>query len=57
MGPAIHMQTSNGVNQKIAEILREISEMLEVNGVAFKPRAYKRAAESIENLKEDISSI
>ncbi|OIP76447.1 MAG: hypothetical protein AUK06_00140 [Parcubacteria group bacterium CG2_30_36_18] len=51
------MQTSNGVNQKIAEILREISEMLEVNGVAFKPRAYKRAAESIENLKEDISSI
>jgi len=45
------------INQKIAEILREISEMLEVNGVAFKPRAYKRAAESIENLKEDISSI
>ena len=45
------------INQKIAKILREISELLEINGVAFKPKAYKRAAESIENLKEDISSI
>ena len=44
-------------NQEIAKILQEISEMLEINSVAFKPRAYKRAAGSIENLKEDVFSI
>ena len=51
------MQTSNGVNQKFAQILKEISELLEINGVAFKPKAYRKAAQSIENLKEDISSV
>ena len=45
------------INQKIAKILYEIARLLEINGVAFKPKAYKRAAESIENLKEDISLI
>jgi len=45
------------INQKIAKILREISELLEINGVAFKPRAYRKAAESLENLKEDISEV
>jgi len=44
-------------NQEIAQILREIAEMLEINGVAFKPRAYRKAAESLENLKEDISEV
>jgi len=44
-------------NQKIAKILHEISEILEINSVAFKPKAYKKAAESIENLKEDVFSI
>jgi len=44
-------------NQKIAKILREIAELLEINSVAFKPRAYRKAAQSLENLKEDISSI
>jgi len=44
-------------NQEIAKILREIAEMLEINSVAFKPRAYRKAAQGIENLKEDISSI
>jgi len=48
------MQTSNGVNQKIAKILQEISEMLEINSVPFKPKAYQKAAYSLENLKEDI---
>jgi DNA polymerase/3'-5' exonuclease PolX len=51
------MQTSNGVNQKIAQIFKEISELLEINGVTFKPKAYKKAAEYLENLKEDIASI
>jgi len=45
------------INQKIAKILRAISELLEINGVAFKPRAYRKAAESLENLKEDISEV
>jgi len=44
-------------NQKIAQIFKEIGELLEINGVAFKPKAYKKAAEYLENLKEDISSI
>jgi len=44
-------------NQKISQILREIAEMLEINSVAFKPRAYRRAAQSIENLKEDLLNL
>jgi hypothetical protein len=45
------------INKKISQILREIGELLEIEGVAFKPVAYKKAAETIENLKEDISKI
>jgi DNA polymerase/3'-5' exonuclease PolX len=44
-------------NQKIAKILSEIGELLDIKGVAFKPRAYRKAAESIENLDKDISEI
>ena len=44
-------------NQKITKILRKIAEMLEINSVAFKPRAYRKAADSIENLKEDVLDI
>ncbi|MFA5392265.1 MAG: hypothetical protein WC306_01020 [Candidatus Paceibacterota bacterium] len=45
------------INQKIAQILKEISELLEINSVAFKPKAYKKAAQSIESLKDDVSFI
>ena len=45
------------INQKIAQILKEISELLEINGVAFKPKAYRKAAQSLENLKGDIPSV
>jgi len=45
------------LNQKIAKILYEIEEMLEINSTPFKPKAYRKAAQSLENLKEDISSI
>ena len=44
-------------NKELAKILREIAEMLEINSVAFKPRAYRRAADRIENLKEDVLDI
>ncbi len=44
-------------NQDIAQILSEIAEFLEMEGVAFKPRAYERAAEAIAFLGEEIASI
>jgi len=44
-------------NQKIAKILKETGELLEIKGVAFKPRAYKKAAENLEKLDSDVSEI
>jgi DNA-binding ferritin-like protein len=44
-------------NQKIAKILYEIEELLKIKGVAHKPRAYFKAAKSLENLKKDVSEI
>ena len=41
-------------NEKIAQILYEIADLLELKGVEFKPRAYRRAARSIEELDKDI---
>ena len=45
------------VNKKIAEILYEIKKLLEIKGVAFKPRAYGKVAFILENLEQDISMI
>jgi len=45
------------LNQKIAKILYEIEELLKIKGVVFKPKAYYKAALSLENLEEDISFI
>ena len=45
------------MNQKIAKILYEMAEFLEMEGVAFKPRAYEKAAISIEALGKDIKEI
>jgi len=42
-------------NLKIAQILSETAELLDIKGVTFKPEAYRKAAKSIENLEEDIS--
>ncbi|MBC7108570.1 MAG: DNA polymerase/3'-5' exonuclease PolX [Methanomassiliicoccales archaeon] len=42
-------------NAKIAAILYEIADLLELKGVEFKPRAYRRAARSIETLGKDIT--
>ena len=44
-------------NQELAKIFYEIAEFLEVDGVSFKPYAYKKAAYSLENLKDDIFDI
>ncbi len=43
------------INQEISKILYEIEELLEIKGVAFKPRAYRKAASALESLKEDVS--
>lgn len=44
-------------NQELAKLLFEIAEILELKGVEWKPRAYRRAAQSIDTLAEDISEI
>lgn len=38
-------------------MLREIADLLDIKGVAFKPSAYRRAAQSIEALEFDLRKI
>ena len=45
------------MNEKLAKIFYEIAELLEIKGVPFKPKAYRRAAKSLENLTEDVSVV
>jgi len=45
------------INKKVAQILYEIGELLDIQGVAYKPKAYRKAAEALEDLKENISQI
>ncbi|OGN04982.1 MAG: DNA polymerase III [Candidatus Yanofskybacteria bacterium RIFCSPHIGHO2_01_FULL_44_22] len=45
------------MNQNLAKILREISVLLEIKGVEFKPQAYEKVAHSIEMLEEDVKDI
>jgi hypothetical protein len=45
------------INQEIAKALQEIAGLLEIKGVAFKPRAYRKAAYAIENFPDDIALI
>ena len=45
------------MNKEIAKILYKIEELLSIKGVAFKPRAYHKAAHILENLKQDVSEI
>ncbi|MBI1968396.1 DNA polymerase/3'-5' exonuclease PolX, partial [Candidatus Woesearchaeota archaeon] len=44
-------------NLEIVKILNNIADILEIQGVEFKPNAYRRAARSIEGLAEDIAEI
>jgi uncharacterized tellurite resistance protein B-like protein len=44
-------------NEKIAKILTHMAELYEINSIKGKPFAYKRAAKSILQLKEDIEKI
>ncbi|MCD6500595.1 DNA polymerase/3'-5' exonuclease PolX [bacterium] len=45
------------LNQEIAKILYEIADFLEMEGVAFKPYAYQKAALGLETLGDDIKEI
>lgn len=44
-------------NQQIAKILYEISQILEIQDVPFKPRAYEKAAMSVETLDKETGEI
>ncbi len=44
-------------NFEISKVLREIAYFLDMEDVPFKPRAYEKAASSVEALGEDISEI
>jgi DNA polymerase (family 10) len=44
-------------NELVARILHEIADLLDLEGVAFKPRAYRRAAEVVEALAEPIEDL
>ncbi|MBI2642261.1 MAG: hypothetical protein HYW97_00210 [Candidatus Wildermuthbacteria bacterium] len=44
-----------GKNRKLVSLLNEIAEFLDIQGVAFKPAAYRRAAQSLEALGTSIS--
>ncbi len=45
------------INKKLSKIFYEIADLLEIEGTAFKPKAYRKAARIIEDLKTDISLI
>jgi len=44
-------------NQELAKIFYEIADYLEMEGIAFKPYAYRKAAIILETLQEDVKEI
>jgi DNA polymerase (family 10) len=44
-------------NSEISKILSEIGEYLEMQGIAFKPRAYEKAAEAVASLSVEVRDI
>lgn len=42
-------------NQEIARIFYDMADMLELQGVTFKPNAYRRAAQNIESMSQDVA--
>ena len=45
------------MNRNAARILYEIADLLDLEGVTFKPRAYRRAAQAVEALAEPIEAV
>ena len=44
-------------NSDLAEIFREIADLLDLQGERFKPEAYRRAARSLDSLTEDVRAV
>ncbi|MBI2176594.1 DNA polymerase/3'-5' exonuclease PolX [Candidatus Woesearchaeota archaeon] len=44
-------------NPEVAQLLYDIADMLEMQNVAFKPVAYRKAARSVETLSSDIDEL
>ncbi|OGS44586.1 MAG: hypothetical protein A3K76_00390 [Euryarchaeota archaeon RBG_13_57_23] len=44
-------------NRGVAEVFDEIADLLDLQGVAFKPVAYRRAARNIESMEDDINDL
>jgi len=44
-------------NFEVAKILRNVSILLDMDDVQFKPRAYEKAARSIEALEDEVEDI
>ncbi len=44
-------------NREVADRLYEIADLLDVEGVRFKPEAYRRAARAIEGFGEDVEDL
>ena len=44
-------------NQELAKIFYEFADYLEMEGIAFKPYAYRKAADAIEALEEGVEKI
>lgn len=47
----------NPSNKEIADILNETATLYEIEGVAFKPRAYERAALSVSSFEESVAEL
>jgi len=45
------------INQKIAEIFREIASLLEIRETSFRSRAYQKAAMVLEGLQENVQEV
>jgi DNA polymerase (family 10) len=45
------------LNEKVAGILYEVADLLELKDEKFKPQAYRKAAHNIESMKEDIVDV
>lgn len=44
-------------NDDVASVFYEIADLLDLQGVAFKPVAYRRAARNIESMEDDINKM
>lgn len=44
-------------NLEVARIMDEIADLLEMKGVEYKPRAYRKAARTVRSLSEDIEKM